>query len=80
MISRRLAGGGVPGSSHFHKPESRVVIVNCTRVPGSSAKAANRSRSRHTSVDLVTTETGVWKSRNASRMARVMPYRPSHGW
>ena len=55
----RALGCGVPGSLRRHTSSSRVPMDRLAENPAVSASSTNRSRSRSSSGDLVSTEHGL---------------------
>ena len=78
--SIRLRGLGVPGSVARHAFRSSVGIDRFAANFAFSSSFLNRSISRSSSGDLVSTEHGLRASSICSQTARVIPYLPSTHW
>ncbi len=80
MAPSRAAGDAARGSSTRFSAASIDVsdTITCTR--SCCAICVSRSRSRSTSADFVTMDTGCLASSNTSRMERVTRRRRSTGW
>ncbi len=78
--SRRLSGGGVPGSVSFQTSRSSVPIERLTCTLVRLAASASSSRSRSTSVDLVRMLKGLPISASTPTMPLVRWYLPSACW